>query len=91
MEDFNIEKGEAEALEIAIDKNLTLATDDGPSIKACRILDVKFATAIHFLINFYEKRLLDKHIALEKLKILEKYGRYNYDIIKDAKRAIGGY
>lgn len=89
MEDFNIEQGEAEALVIASGKKCILATDDGPSIKACKILDIKFATAMHFLIYFYEEGLLDKEIALEKLKSLERYGRYGYDIIKDAKSRIG--
>ncbi|MDP3765677.1 MAG: hypothetical protein Q8R04_04125 [Nanoarchaeota archaeon] len=88
IRDFNIEKGEAEALELAMEKKLILATDDGPSIKVCKILGIKFTTAIHFLIQFYENGLLDKKIALEKLKSLEKYGRYNYDIIKDAKNKI---
>ncbi len=88
IKDFNIEKGEAEALVLAKDKKCILATDDGPSIKACKILDIKFTTAIHFLVRFYEKGLLDRNIALEKLKTLEKYGRYDYDIIKDAKNKI---
>ena len=90
IEDFNIEKGEAEALEISKEKRCTLATDDGPSIKICKILNIKFITAIHFLIYFYENKLLDKKVALEKLKMLEKFARYNYDIIKDAKNKIEG-
>tara|TARA_Y100000310_G_scaffold312550_1_gene359961 strand:- start:1098 stop:1595 length:498 start_codon:yes stop_codon:yes gene_type:complete len=88
--DFNIEKGEAEALELAREKKCISATDDGPSIKLCKILDIEFTTAIHFLIRFYEKGILNKKIAMEKLKMLEKYGRYDYDIIKDAKNRIGG-
>ena len=89
VQDFNIGIGEAEALQLAKEKNCILATDDGPCIKVCKILDVRFTTAIHFLICFYEDGLLDKKIALEKLKMLEKYARYNYDIIKDAKNRIG--
>lgn len=87
--EFNIERGEAEALELANKKKSLLATDDGPSIKVCKILNIKFTTAIHFLVQFYEKGLLDKKIALEKLKSLEKYGGYDYEIIKDAKNKIG--
>lgn len=90
IDNFNIEKGEAEALSLAKQKNYILATDDGPSIKACKILNIKFATAIHFLIQFCENGLLGKEIALEKLKLLEKYGRYDYEIIKDAKKKIEG-
>ena len=90
IEDFNIEKGEAESIEIASAKKCILATDDGPCIKSCRILGIKFATAIHFLISFYEKKLVEKEIVLEKLRLLEKYGRYGYDILKDAKNTIEG-
>ena len=90
IEDFNIEKGEAESIEIASAKKCILATDDGPCIKSCRILGIKFATAIHFLISFYEKKLVEKEIVLEKLRLLENYGRYGYDILKDAKNTIEG-
>src|SRR3989338_171250 len=90
MKDFNMERGEAEALALAKEKKCMLATDDWPSIKACRLLGVKFATAIHFLIRSHEKGELGKERAMEKLKALEKYGRYGYDIIKDAKNKIEG-
>ena len=90
IEDFNIERGEAESLELAREKRYILATDDGPSIKICKLLGVRFTTAIHFLVTFYKNGLLDKGIALEKLKSLERYGRYSYDILKDAKNRIGG-
>lgn len=88
IKDFNIEKGEAEALELSMEKGCSIATDDGPTIKASKILGIEFTTAIHFLVYFYENGLLDKNIALEKLKMLEKFGRYSYDIIKDAKNRI---
>ena len=90
IQDFNIELGEAEALELAKEKKCAIATDDGPSIRVCKIFDIKFITAIHFLIQFYKNGLLEKDIALEKLKILESYARYDYDIIKDAKSRIEG-
>ena len=90
IEDFSTEVGESEAIEIASRKKCALATDDWPSMRVCKILDIKFLTAIHFLINFYEKKLLEKNVALEKLRSLQKYGRYSYDIIKDAKNRIEG-
>lgn len=88
MKDFNINKGEAETLVIARDKRGVIATDDKPSIKACKILEIKFVTAIHFLIKLCEKRKLTKDIALEKLKSLEKYGRYKEEILINAKKEI---
>jgi len=89
-DDFNIGEGEISALLLAKNKNFPLATDDGPTIKACKILDVKFTTAIHFLIRTYERNILNKDIALAKLEKLEKYGRYSSRIIDDASRRIKG-
>jgi len=90
MKDFNINKGEAETLSIAKNERYVIATDDGPTIKACRILNIKFATAIQFLINSYVKRRLTKEMALEKLKNLENYGRYKEEILINARRKIEG-
>lgn len=90
IQDFNIESGEAEALVLAKEKKCAVATDDGPSIRICKIFDIRFITAIHFLIKFHKNELLEKAIALEKLKMLERYARYDYDIIKDAKSRLEG-
>ena len=89
-DDFSIGEGEVSALLLSRDKGSPLATDDGPTIKACKILDVKFTTAIHFLIGTYGNGILSKDIALVKLEKLEKYGRYSSRIIDDASRRIKG-
>lgn len=88
--DFNIQDGEASSLVIAIKEKYILATDDGPTIKACVILDVDFATAIHFVVRSYKNGLIDKKSALEKIFGLEKYGRYKPQMIEDAKQKIEG-
>lgn len=90
MQDFNIDEGEAEAILLAKEEQCVICTDDDPSIKACKILGLKFATAIHFLMQLYEQGLLNKPIAIEKLRLLEKFGRYSYEIIKDAMNKIEG-
>ena len=84
LKDFPLGSGEAAALIIAKEKGSVLATDDGLAIKVCKIFGVKFATAIHFLIEAG----LDKPMAGAKLKMLKKYGRYSADIIKDAEERI---
>ena len=90
MEDFNLDKGETTALSLAKEKNILLGTDDGPTIKACKILDIKFATAVHFLLRLVKENEISGEIAKEKLMLLEKYGRYNSQIIKNAIERIGG-
>ena len=88
--DFKIHAGEVEALAIALKKQLPLAVDDLPTIKACKILNVQFTTAIHFLINTSEKRLINKEMSLAKLEKLSLYGRYNKQIIDDAAKRLKG-
>lgn len=88
--DFNIQPGEASSLALAIKEKCFLATDDGPTIKACIILNVDFMTAVHFVVKLHKKRVLDKKMALEKLSGLEKHGRYKPQIIHDAKQRIEG-
>ena len=90
MKDFRIEAGEAEALALAYHDKIILATDNSRAIKACKILGVKFITAIHCLIYLVKKGKIDRTMGRAKLKNLERFGRYNMDIIKDAKYIIEG-
>ena len=85
MSDFNIAKGEAEALSLCLKKKELLITDDKKAINACKILRLPFATALDILIRVYEKNLIDKeqvNLILEKLVF---YGRYSEEIIQDVK------
>jgi predicted nucleic acid-binding protein len=89
--DFKIHPGEAEALYLAMKKGYPLAVDDGPTIKACKILNISFTTAIHFLIKMAEGKKMDRQMAVVKLEKLSFYGRYNRRIIENAlKRLEGG-
>ena len=84
LKDFPLGRGEVAALIMAKEKDIVLATDDGLAIKVCKIFGIKFATAIHFLIGAG----LDKSLAMSKLKLLKKFGRYSIDIMKDAEERI---
>lgn len=90
QEDFVIDKGEASALVLAYNRKATLATDDGQAIKACKVLGIRFVTAIHFLLDMYRKGRINKEIALVKLERLKILGRYNVRIISDAIGRISG-
>lgn len=90
QQDFNIQEGEASSLALAIKEKCILATDDKPTMKACIILNVDFSTAMHFVVRARKRRLIDKKIALEKISSLEKYGRYNIQIVEEAKQKIKG-
>jgi len=88
QKDFNIGEGEASVLLLARKRHCTLATDDGLTIKVCKILNVRFITAIHFLVKAYQSGLLSEEIALSKLEKLRKFGRYSSPIIENAVKRI---
>ena len=88
--DFRIEAGEAQALWLGKRLGVPLAVDDGPTIKACKVLGVQFVTAIHFLINLRARGKLELPLALAKLDALAAYGRYSRKIIEDAAQRLTG-
>lgn len=88
--DFRIDAGEAEALLMARKMECPLAVDDGPTIKACKVLGQQFITAIHFLLNLALNNKLQLPIALAKLEKLSVYGRYSKRIIEDATNRLKG-
>lgn len=88
QKDFNIGEGEASTLLLARKRHYALATDDGPTIKVCKIMGIKFITVVHFLIKAYESGILNKELSLAKLEKLRQFGRYSFSIIKDATKRI---
>ncbi len=88
--DFKIHIGEAEALALALKRNLPIAVDDLQSIKACKILNHKFTTAIHFLINVSKNGKINEDMAFVKLEKLSLYGRYSKRILEDATKRLKG-
>ncbi|MBI4595076.1 MAG: hypothetical protein HY730_01705 [Candidatus Tectomicrobia bacterium] len=91
MEDFSIGQGESEALVVALQEKASLvATDDRNAMRACKMLKMKFTTAIAVVIRAFEKNLIKKDEALTKLLKLESVGRYSQKIIEDARKQIEG-
>jgi predicted nucleic acid-binding protein len=88
--DFRIEVGEAEALWLARRLKCPIAVDDGPTIKACKVIDQRFTTAIHFLLNLVSQDRLELPMAIAKLEKLSHYGRYHREIIEDATKHLKG-
>src|SRR5689334_22139476 len=83
--DFNLGKGEAEAIALALhEKAKLLAIDDKNGMNACRLLGIPFTTAIGILLRGREKGLLERTDALDKLALLANLGRYKESILEDA-------
>jgi predicted nucleic acid-binding protein len=88
--DFRIESGEAEAIFLAKILDSPLAVDDGPTIKATKVMGLKFTTAIHLLLNLFSQKKLELPIAIAKLEKLFHYGRYSKEILEDAMKRLRG-
>jgi hypothetical protein len=82
--DFRLAKGEAEALWLSRKYEYPVAIDDGPGIRASKVLGLRFLTAMHFLLYMASGGKLSSALAQEKLTRLVQYGRYNKRIIEDA-------
>ena len=91
QEDFPLARGEAEAVALAVSEKAGLvAIDDKQGINACKLLRIPFTTAINILIRMRQKGLLERDEALLKLEMLQKYGRYKAQILKDARFRLEG-
>lgn len=88
IEDFQLDRGEARALHLAWELKAPLATDDTPTRKACRILNIRSIVAIAFLEGLVQRGLISAELALEKLKKLKRYGRYNAETVEAIRTSI---
>jgi predicted nucleic acid-binding protein len=89
--DFSLGKGEAEAIALALkEKAQLVGIDDKNGINACKLLGVRFTTALGVLLRSCEKGIIARSDALEKLAALAEYGRYKNSIIEDARLKLEG-
>ncbi len=89
--DFRLGEGEAQAIFLAKKKGALLGVDDGLAMKACKVLGIPFVTTLAFVARFYEKGLLNRKQAIEKLENLKRFGWYRGEllekVIRDIKRS----
>jgi predicted nucleic acid-binding protein len=87
--EFNLGKGEAEAIALAQATKATLIfIEDRNGINACKILRLPFTGVLGILLRMHDKDVVSKEEALRKLDLLERYGRYKADIITDVRRRL---
>ena len=87
-EQFRIDPGEAAALILAMKKKCAIGIDDGPGIRAAKVLGIPFVTAMNILVEFCERGILDQPSAMSKLESLQMVGRYHIQIVEDARSSI---
>ena len=84
-DDFNLGRGEAEAIALCLEKKIGLITDDKKAMNACKILKIKFTTVPNLLIRLYKKELITKIESDLYLKKLERLGRYSNNVLQKTK------
>lgn len=88
-EDFRMARGESEAIALALqERALLVGIDDKQGINACKLLGIPFTTAVAILSRSFEKGLIGRGDALNRLAALARYGRYRSSILLDAKRQL---
>jgi predicted nucleic acid-binding protein len=86
--EFRLAEGEASALWIAKENHCVLGIDDGPGIRAAKILGVSFVTSLQILVGLSVGKRLDRPAALAKLDSLLSWGRYGPQLAGDARAKI---
>lgn len=84
--DFGLGLGEAEAIALALkERSELLGIDDKSGINACKLSGIPFTTALSILLRGFERGWMDRQVALVKLELLAKHGRYSNSILSDAR------
>lgn len=86
---FSIHCGESDAIALCQDiKAEYLLCDDKKAINACRVLGLKFVTAIDILLAMYIKGHISKNEANTSIDCLEKFGWYDLELIRKVRSEI---
>jgi predicted nucleic acid-binding protein len=89
ISDFNMGRGEAEAIALALGERAQLVgIDDKIGMNACKLLGLPFITAIGLLVRGRQKGLIGADDARMKLAALSRFGRYTKSILDDALKQL---
>lgn len=90
IKEFGLGEGEAEAIILFLEQKADiLATDDHKAINVCKIYEIPFITALTFVINAFDNKLIGKEEAKRMIKELGSYGRYKYELVYKALNYVG--
>lgn len=89
LQEFRLHEGEAAAYILFNDtKARAILTDDRELIKLCRIERTPFICSMAIIVRMYEKNLITKKNANDKLDRLYDYGRYSKGIYNYFKNEV---
>ena len=83
--DFNLGKGEAEAIALCVLNQGILMTDDKKAINTCRALKVSFITVANVLVTLHKKKKISSEEAQGMLDKLQRYKRYSREVTEKIK------
>lgn len=90
LSDFKMQKGEAEAVALCIERKATLlGADDREALKACRVYGIPFVTALAFAIVLATENRMSKEELELAVSKLEKLGFYSKEIMEYARKECG--
>ena len=82
IKEFNIQGGEAEAVDLYWQENADyLATDDDNVRKKNLLLNIKLIGTPVIILKLYEKKIIDKNKFVESINKLKKIGWFNHMIL----------
>lgn len=89
LHNFRLDSGEA-AVYVLYKKGgyTAILTDDGELIKLCKLENIPFLCSLAIVVRLYEKRLITKEEAMEKLEKLNTVGRYSKEIYEYFKKEV---
>ncbi len=80
--DFNIGKGEAEAIALSLTTKAIVVTDDKKALNCCRVLGIEFVTVPNILVELYQRKIIGREEAKAFQQKLQLYGRYSAKIME---------
>lgn len=85
IRDFNLGRGEAEAIVLCLREKSALITDDKKAIQACKVLKIEFTTVPNIVTYLFQRKIISKPEAQVMIEKLQKMGRYSAAIIQTMK------
>ena len=86
--DFNLGHGEAQAIQLCVEQELGLLTDDKRTLQTCKILGIPFTTALNLVVQLYPRGILKKDETETYINKLKISGRYSTEVINKSKEEL---
>ena len=74
--------GEQEAISLALEKRLSIITDDKKCLNVAKVSEIKFTASPQIIVALFKKNKITKEKALNALELLEEFGWYKKAITK---------